>query len=189
MPKTTETLIASILAELVQIGPGGALWGEADGDAGYLVRPDGAVLGIGDYQAVDKEGTLQELDRGELGRILGDLVPWSQLEDEEERLFSAAHVAWLQGGAYHEGPLLTFAGAYNSASFNTPMQLSQDIEWRGQDHMFHQLPAGTPVMVQVTKSGMGPVHSLIDPQGGAGMTLELDASLLQRRPAPRPAGP
>lgn len=88
--RSLETLVASIKETLQEgISEGqeffAAQWGEADGDACYLVSKDGRMVGLGDYQygfsSVDDllstthSEEVQGYARSEAGRIAGGLEP------------------------------------------------------------------------------------------------------------------
>ena len=68
--------LIEIIGQLVaEHGPMVGHWERADGMAGYVVRQDLRVRGVGDYQSieVDEEGSLSDLPREELGFLLGSM--------------------------------------------------------------------------------------------------------------------
>lgn len=94
-PRSIDGLVAALRAELEEARGNGAtflvaLWQEADGTGGYLLRMDGAMMGIGDYQYgfthLDDLGAphsdeVARYARQEAGRLIGHLEEF----DEEHR--------------------------------------------------------------------------------------------------------
>lgn len=95
-----EVLRSHLQQILADEGPCLALWGEADGTAGFAVRPGGAVLAIGDYQAnlaPGEMGTLENLKRMELAQLLGGLMTPDEAPAELGHPLHPGLVRWLQG--------------------------------------------------------------------------------------------
>ena len=169
--RTRERLIEMVLEAVQTQGPSGALWAEADGDSGHLVRADGQLLPLGDYQ--EDGDRLQDLSKPELARLLGHLTPWNVLETEAERRLSAAQVAWLtEGGDYTPGPELYYSGFKDEASYPTTVRLTQDAVYRDEDGALHTVPAGTTLAAR-GPHGDDPNVAVQDPLKARGMSLLL----------------
>lgn len=137
-----QDLINLILKQTQALGCGVAVWDEADSMAGFLVRMDGKVVGLGDYQSVgnNEESTLDKLDKHELGRIASDLQHWASF-DQEHRL-SLAHMNFIQGQALQETGDFHYMGPTPPHMFNTDISLLNDVSYRDGTGMVHTLAQG-----------------------------------------------
>lgn len=70
-----------------------AMWPEADGNSGYLIRQDGEFLGIADYQ--NDDANIESLDQRELGKIATHAVNLTEFLKESGWQIQANQIKWL----------------------------------------------------------------------------------------------
>lgn len=117
-PTTRELLLQIVSQETQQNGACVALWSEADANAGYAVRADGQVMGMGEYQYLEagQVGTLDDVARRDLGMVAGCMVPWQRAEIEQHWAFDEDFVAWAggRGEGYGVRPIWVSVGTVES---------------------------------------------------------------------------
>lgn len=168
-----------ILTELEEVGPMGAQWSEMDSYAGYLIRQDGKMHGIGEYQADSND--LKHCSRSELGSIWGNLVAWQSLEKRFAVPFSHSIVQWLLGHTDKvlPGAYLVYFGDYSTYNFNIECDIIKDIIWRGQDSTQHILHKGGKINIWLNEHYVSNDLYAIAPDSEYGILLKIPAEYLE----------
>lgn len=151
MDKVTQEVVGTIREYTREHAGAYSQWQEADGMVEYMIRPDGKVLGLEDYQEIGVgEASLEDLSRRELGKILSGLEPWKQADqDREEEPCPLAAVEWMHGAAYTPGTQVVFSGM-DAADYRTPVCLAKQLKWREHGGSIKTLPKGARLNAHVT---------------------------------------
>lgn len=135
MDKRTK-LLNLLKEQLLTDGALVAMWGEADGNAGYLIRPDGGVLGLGDYQ--ESIASIGKMSVSMLGNCVTHCQPYLEFEKESGDTLSLKQIHWLNGINVPTAEV-SFVG---DMKYPLRATVTKEIEYRDLDKGIKKLKVG-----------------------------------------------